>query len=77
MVMRRFYQGEKIPLDAIPSMTWSKEKAIRLLLRWLPISGRKNVMSMRKLFCPDPLDWFEKMAGFQILFCLKIKCFHS
>ena len=41
------------------------------------ISGRKNVMSMRELFCPDPLAGFEKMAGFQIIYCLKIKCFHS
>ena len=40
-------------------------------------SGRKNVMSMRELFCPDPLAGFEKMAGFQIFYCLKIKCFHS
>ena len=38
-------------------------------------SGRKNVMSMRELFCPDPLAGFEKMAGFQIFYCLKIKCF--
>ena len=27
-------------------------------------SGRKNVMSMRELFCPDPPAGFEKMAGF-------------
>ena len=40
-------------------------------------SGRKNVMSMRELFCPDPLAGFEKIAGFQIFYCLKIKCFHS
>ena len=40
-------------------------------------SGRKNVMSMRELFCPDPLAGFEKMAGFQIFYCLKIRCFHS
>ena len=40
-------------------------------------SGRKNVMSMRELFCPDLLAGFEKMAGFQIFYCLKIKCFHS
>ena len=40
-------------------------------------SGRKNVMSMRELFCPDPPAGFEKMAGFQIFYCLKIKCFHS
>ena len=40
-------------------------------------SGRKNVMSMRELFCPDPLAGFEKMAEFQIFYCLKIKCFHS
>ena len=40
-------------------------------------SGRKNVMSMRELFFPDPLAGFEKMAGFQIFYCLKIKCFHS
>ena len=33
-------------------------------------------MSMRELFCPDPLAGFEKMAGFQIFYCLKIKCFH-
>ena len=25
-------------------------------------SGRKNVMSMRELFCPDPLAGFEKMV---------------
>ena len=41
------------------------------------LSRRKNVMSLRELFCPDPLAGFEKMAGFQIFFCLKIKCFHS
>ena len=40
-------------------------------------SGRKTVMSMRELFCSDPLAGFEKMAGFQIFYCLKIKCFHS
>ena len=40
-------------------------------------SGRKNVMSMRDLFCPDPLAGLEKMAGSQIFYCLKIKCFHS
>ena len=40
-------------------------------------SGRKNVLSMRELFGPDPLAGFEKMAGFQIFYCLKIKCFHS
>ena len=40
-------------------------------------SGRKNVMSMRQIFCPDPPTGFEKMAGFQIFYCLKIKCFHS
>ena len=34
-------------------------------------------MSMRELFCPDPLTGFEKTAGFQIFFCLKIKCFDS
>ena len=32
-------------------------------------------MSMRKLFCPDPLVGFEKMAQFQIFYCLKIKMF--
>ena len=32
-------------------------------------------MSMRELFCPDPLAGFKKMAGFQIFFCLKIKFF--
>ena len=35
-------------------------------------SGRKNVLSMRELFCPDSLTGFEKMAGFQIFYCLKI-----
>ena len=46
--------------------------------RWLVTSsGRKNVMSMREFFCPDPLAGFENMAGFQIIYCLKIKCFHS
>ena len=40
-------------------------------------SGRKNVMSMRELFRPDPLAGFEKMAGFQNFFCLIIKRFHS
>ena len=29
-------------------------------------------MSMRELFCPDPLSGFEKMAGFQIFHCLLI-----
>ena len=33
-------------------------------------------MSMRNLFCPDPLAGFEKMAGFQICFRLIIKRFH-
>ena len=33
-------------------------------------SGRKNVMSMRELFGPDPLAGFEKMAGFQNFFFL-------
>ena len=41
------------------------------------ISERKNVMSMRELFGPDPLAGFEKMALFKYFFCLKIKCFHS
>ena len=40
-------------------------------------SGRKNVMSMRELFCPDSLAGFEKMAGFQNFFGLIIKRFHS
>ena len=40
-------------------------------------SGRKNVKSMRQLFCPDPPTGFKKMAGFQIFYFLKIKCFHS
>ena len=44
-----------------------------IILAW--DSGRKNVMSMRQLFCPDPLTGFEKMAGFQLFSCLKIKCF--
>ena len=35
-------------------------------------SGWKNVMSKRELFFPDPLVGFEKMAGFQIFFCLII-----
>ena len=35
------------------------------------VSGRKNVMSMRELFCPDPLAGSEKMAGFQIFFLPK------
>ena len=29
-------------------------------------------MSMRELFCPDLLAGFEKMARFQIFYCLKI-----
>ena len=33
-------------------------------------------MSMRELFCPDPLAGFEKIAGFQIFYRLK-KMFHS
>ena len=40
-------------------------------------SGRKNVMSMRELFCPDSLAGFEKMAGFQNFLCLRIKRFYS
>ena len=32
-------------------------------------------MSMRELFCPDPLAGFEKMGGFQIFFFPKIKMF--
>ena len=43
----------------------------------LTASGRKNVISMRELFCPDPLAGFEKMAGFQMFYCLNITCFHS
>ena len=39
--------------------------------------GRKNVLSMRELFCPDPLARYEKIEGFQIFFCLIIKRFHS
>ena len=50
---------------------------IRRHLGMMQSSGRKNVMSMRELFCPDPLAGLEKMAGFQIFYCLKIKCFHS
>ena len=46
-------------------------------LQLFATSGRKNVMSMREVFCPDPLAGFEKMAGFQIIYCLKRKCFHS
>ena len=37
--------------------------------------GRKNVLSMRELFCPGPLAGFEKMRGFQIFFLPKIKMF--
>ena len=55
----------------------SRPRILRSLLGNLSTSGRKNVMSMRELFCPDPLAGFEKMAGFQIFYCLKIKCFHS
>ena len=40
--------------------------------KYYVVSGRKNVMSMREFFCPDPLAGFEKMAGFQIFYCLKI-----
>ena len=50
---------------------------VTLLSRLSRSSGRKNVISMRELFCPDPLARFEKMAEFQILHCLKIKWFHS
>ena len=32
------------------------------------ISGRKNVMSMCELFCPDPLAKFEKWQDFKIFF---------
>ena len=39
--------------------------------------GRKNVLSMRELFCPDPLARYEKMERFQIFFCRIIKRFHS
>ena len=39
--------------------------------------GRKNVMSVRELFCPDPLARYEKMERFQIFFCRIIKRFHS
>ena len=51
--------------------------SLQFLVTWLRLSGRKNVMSMRELFTPDPLAGFEKMAGFQIIYCLKIRCFHS
>ena len=53
------------------------ERRLGVRLRRARGSGRKNVMSMRELFCPDPLAGLEKMAGFQIFYCLKIKCFHS
>ena len=32
-------------------------------------------MSMRELFCSDPLAGFEKMAGFQIFYRQKKKMF--
>ena len=32
-------------------------------------------MSMRELFCPDPLAGFQKMGGFQIFFLPKNKMF--
>ena len=39
------------------------------------ISGRKNVMSMPELFCPDPLARFKKMAGFPFFFFPNNKTF--
>ena len=48
-------------------------KALGTRLGLWSISGRKNVMSMRELFCSDPLTGFEKMAGFQIFYCLKTR----
>ena len=41
------------------------------------IQGGKTYWACVNFFCPDPLAGFEKMAGFQIFYCLKIKCFHS
>ena len=48
----------------------SKERRLgtRQPLSRVVTSGRKNVMSMRELFCSDPLAGFEKMAGFQNFF---------
>ena len=62
---------------------WCVELALKGLasagegLAWSLTSGRKNVMSMRERFRPDPLAGFEKMAGFQKFYCLKIRCFQS
>ena len=38
-------------------------------------SGRKNVISMRDLFCPDPLAGLEKMAGISNILLPKNKMF--
>ena len=58
------------------SVEYSSATLVNINHQFAP-SGRKNVMSMRELFCLDPLAGFEKMAGFQVFYCLKIKCFHS
>ena len=81
-------RGKSARASPTPHHTLNEERSARftaqplsaLVKRYLTLvstSGRKNVMSMRELFCPDPLAGFEKMAGFQIFYCLKIKCFHS
>ena len=38
-------------------------------------SGRKNAVSMRERFCPDPLAGFEKMAGISNIFLPKNEMF--
>ena len=42
---------------------WGRGWMTRLTSTW-----RKNVMSMRELYCPSPLAGFEKMAGFHKYF---------
>ena len=72
----QLHTGRKRGCKRISHVRFSSFKS-GYMLRLHEVSGRKNVMSMRELFCPDPLAGFEKMARFQIFYCLKIKCFHS
>ena len=39
--------------------------SLQFLVTWLRLSGRKNVMSMRELFTPDPLAGLKKWRDFK------------
>ena len=52
---------------SVVSVQYSSATIVNINHQFTP-SGRKKVMSMRELFCLDPLAGFEKMAGFQIFY---------